>query len=135
MTTSKVVYEGGLRTTATHLRSGQSITTDAPPDNNGRGEAFSPTDLAATSLASCMMTIIGIAAEKRNVSISDMEAEVTKVMAANPRRISEIHLDLKLRISPDDASLREVLETAGRNCPVAKSLHPDILQEVKVTFL
>ena len=132
--TSSVVYMGELRTEATHSASGKIIITDAPTDNHGRGEAFSPTDLAATSLASCMMTVMGIAAQGRNVYIKHMQAEVTKVMAANPRRISEIQVKLEMAIHPDSHELRRAFEEIGRNCPVAKSLHPDIKQEIEFTF-
>jgi len=135
MRLSKVIYKGDLRTLATHLASGESIITDAPVDNNGKGEAFSPTDLAATSLANCMMTVMGIAANARNIEIEKMEAEVTKIMAANPRRISEIIINLDLKINEDTENYRKVLTEVGLNCPVAKSLHPDIKQSVTINYL
>ena len=93
--TSHVLYLGDLRTEATHLQSGQKIITDAPVDNEGRGAAFSPTDLAATSLASCMITIMGIAAKKRNIDIIGTSADIVKVMSPDPRRISEIQINIK----------------------------------------
>jgi putative redox protein len=92
MATSKVIYQGELRTKAIHLQSGTEITTDPPLDNNGKGEAFSPTDLLATSLANCMMTIMGMTANTHHIDLGSLEADVTKVMAADPRRVSEIHI-------------------------------------------
>lgn len=135
MSTSKVFYKGNLRTKAIHLNSAETIITDAPKDNQGQGEAFSPTDLTATSLANCMMTIIGIAAKGRDINIEKMEADVTKIMAPNPRRIVEIVLDMTIKIDPDTESNRKVLKEAGLNCPVAKSLHPEIYQNVTINFL
>lgn len=127
--TSVVKYEAGLRTVATHSMSGKMIITDAPPDNNGKGEAFSPTDLAATSLAACMLTVMGIYAEKNLVSMDGAKAEVSKVMASNPRRIIRVKVDLIMPSSIPDG-FRQKLEEIGVNCPVAKSLHPDIEQEI-----
>jgi putative redox protein len=135
MHTSKVVYLGNLRTAATHIRSGEQIITDAPVDNKGRGEAFSPTDLAATSLATCAITTMGIAAQGRDIEIERMEATVTKVMAANPRRISEVQITISMRISPDNAKNREILEEIGLNCPVAISLHPDLKQTIDFVYV
>lgn len=129
--TSKVIYQGELRTEATHLRSGIDIITDAPPDNQGRGEAFSPTDLCATSLASCMMTIMGISARNRGLDISGTVAEVNKIMAADPRRISRIEVTLHMPDRGFSETDRKALETAGRTCPVALSLHPDIEQDIR----
>ncbi|MFN4300296.1 MAG: OsmC family protein [Thermaurantimonas sp.] len=128
--TSKVEYKGDLRCESTHIRSQQIILTDAPPDNHGRGEAFSPTDLLSTSLATCMLTIMGIAAGEKENLLKGAYAEVTKVMASAPRRVSEIHLKVYLpeQYPVDD---RPRLEQAGRNCPVAKSLHPDIMQDIE----
>lgn len=127
--TSVVKYEAGLRTVATHSMSGKMIITDAPPDNNGKGEAFSPTDLAATSLAACMLTVMGICAEKNQVSLDGAKAEVTKSMVASPRRISKVKVDLIMPSSVPEG-FRQKLEEIGVNCPVAKSLHPDIEQEI-----
>lgn len=129
--TSKIVYKGGLRTKATHLRSGCEIETDAPVDNHGKGESFSPTDLAATSLGACMMTIMGIAARDRHIELENTEIEVEKVMASAPRRIAEIRL--KIRFPDNDLSgeTREYFERIARNCPMAKSLHPDIVQTIE----
>ncbi|MBS9777909.1 MAG: OsmC family protein [Gammaproteobacteria bacterium] len=127
MTTSIVYYQGQLRTTATHCQSGNEIITDAPTDNHGRGEAFSPTDLVATALASCMMTIMGIKAEDLGLESLTMRADVEKVMQANPRRIAEICIDLYLPVTLS-ARERAILEAAAHTCPVAHSLHTDIVQ-------
>jgi putative redox protein len=132
--TSKVVYMGNLRTNLTHLYSGTEIITDAPLDNQGLAQSFSPSDLAATSLATCMMTIMGIKARDMNLQLEGTELEVTKVMAANPRRISEIHINIKFPKNNFTQEVKTALETAARNCPVAKSLHPDILQEIVFNF-
>jgi uncharacterized OsmC-like protein len=126
--TSKVFYNGDLRSTCTHLQSGQSIITDAPTDNNGRGEAFSPTDLTATSLATCMITVMGIKARANEWNIDGAELSVTKVMASEPRRISEIHIRVMMPAGGFDEKSRKILENTGRTCPVALSLHPDIKQ-------
>lgn len=128
-TTSTIEYLGHLRTQATHTRSSEQITTDAPPDNNGKGEYFSPTDLCATSLASCMLTIMGIKAQSMGFDLGYTRVECQKVMAANPRRIAAVHLQLHVA-GKYSQEQKEALETAGLNCPVAKSLHPDIEQKV-----
>lgn len=130
MFTSHVKYEGELRTTATHLRSGSTITTDAPVDNHGRGEAFSPTDTVATALATCMFSIMGIAAKTHNINLQGAEADVLKVMADNPRRIAEIRVKFHFPLQYSDKE-KKILETAALNCPVAKSLHPEIRQMVE----
>lgn len=126
--TSEVIYNGDLRTTCTHLKSGSHFETDAPVDNNGKGERFSPTDLLATSLATCMVTVMGIKARTMNFDLNDIRVEVLKKMAAEPRRVSGI--DLKFRIPENLASIDEktivILKNTGNTCPVAKSLHPDI---------
>lgn len=128
--TSKVVYQGELRTECTHLRSGSTYITDAPTDNHGKGEAFSPTDTVATGLASCMITVMGIKARDLGVELAGSTAEVTKHMAANPRRISKVELDLYLPSGVGDKH-RKILENTGRTCPVAMSLHPDIEQVIR----
>ena len=124
-------YQGGLRTELVHLKSGQRLITDAPVDNKGKGEAFSPTDLAAAALGSCMLTIMGITANTQNINIDGTYAKVKKVMGEEPRRIAEIHLDITF-IQPVSEKHRTILERAVHHCPVSKSLHPD-LKEV-VTF-
>lgn len=129
MTTSKVRYEGQLRTAAVHVQSDNRIITDAPTDNHGKGEAFSPTDLLATSLASCMLTIMGIKAEQMGIDITGTSAEVTKIMAADPRRVSEVHVIVTFP-QPLDDKTQSIFYNTALTCPVAKSLHPDITQNV-----
>ena len=126
---SKVKYKGELRTEAEHLRSGKTIITDAPIDNQGKGEAFSPTDLVATALASCMLTIMGIVAERDGIKLEGTIAEVEKIMAENPRRIGEIKIKIKFsqKLNPDE---REKLERAAKTCPVSGSLN----ENLKETF-
>ena len=130
----KVLYEGELRTRCTHLKSDTSIITDAPTDNNGKGEAFSPTDLVSSGLASCMMTLVGIAANAREIQIDRMEAEVTKKMASSPRRIEAISITLYIEAKNSTAQNKQDLQKAAETCPVALSLHPDIRQEIEVIF-
>ncbi len=125
MPTSKVTYLGDLRTSSVHLQSGSEIITDAPLDNNGKGEAFSPTDTVANGFASCMFTVMGIKAREMGVDISGATAEVTKVMAAEPRRISEIHVTFDMNLEADEKT-KTILERTALTCPVHFSLHPDI---------
>jgi len=132
--TSKVTYIGDLRTEAVHLSSQHSITTDAPTDNHGMGEKFSPTDLVATALASCMMTIIGIKARTWDKDPKGMAAEVTKIIASDPRRIGEIVIRLSIPVLLYNEKEREILRNAALACPVAKSLHPDLLQNISIIF-
>ncbi|MBN8692908.1 MAG: OsmC family protein [Bacteroidetes bacterium] len=132
MITSTVKYPGELRTEATHVKSGTTIITDAPTDNHGKGEAFSPTDLVATALASCMISIMGIVSMKEGITKADgATAEVTKVMYADPRRIGEIHVTVTMPKLNYSEKERKMYEHAAFTCPVAKSLHPDIKQEIK----
>jgi putative redox protein len=135
MLTSKVKYLGKLRTVLTHIRSGQEVITDAPVDNKGKGEAFSPTDLAATSLATCAITTMGIAADGRGIQLEIADAEVLKIMENNPRRIAGIDVKISLRILPDTAENRSILEEIGLNCPVARSLHPDVKQSMTFEYV
>ena len=128
--TSTVGYDGALRTTAIHLRSGNTIITDAPTDNNGKGEAFSPTDLVATALASCMITIMGIRADKLGIDITGTKAEIQKIMAANPRRIAEIVIAVTMPPGSYEDRHKEILEKAARTCPVALTLHADTIQSI-----
>jgi len=128
MATSHVIYTGGLHTTATHLASNSSIETDAPIDNNGKGEAFSPTDLMSTSLANCMLTVMGIAANAHGYNMDGAKADVTKIMAQNPRRVSEIIVDVTMPKNNFDDKAKSILENTARTCPVSKSLHPDLIQ-------
>ncbi|MBT8257669.1 MAG: OsmC family protein [Bacteroidia bacterium] len=132
--TSKVTYLGQLRTKNQHLKSGNTYPTDAPVDNNGKGEAFSPTDTVATGLANCMLTVMGIKAERMDIDMSGTTAEVTKIMASDPRRISEIVIDIDFPIQADEKT-RAILENTARTCPVIYSLHPDIKKVVTFNWL
>ncbi|GAB3202740.1 putative OsmC-like protein [Pontibacter aydingkolensis] len=134
MTTIKSSYKGDLRTTATHVASTNTIITDAPVDNNGKGEAFSPTDLVCAALGSCMMTIMGITANRCSINIEGMEIDIVKVMAAEPRRIAEIILNFKMPSNSYTAKDKAILENAARTCPVALSLHPDIKQTISFQY-
>lgn len=129
MATSIVRYLGDLRSSSMHLQSGTEILNDAPVDNHGKGEAFSPTDMVANSLATCMITIMAIKAKDMDIELKGTTAEVTKVMAAEPRRISEIHIDFNMDIDADDKT-KTILERAAMTCPVFYSLHPDIKKEI-----
>jgi len=133
MTTSVVFYSGNLRTESQHLQSGETITTDAPIDNEGTGQAFSPTDLAATSLANCMMTVMGIVANRHNIDIEGARADVEKFMGVNPRRIVEIKIDFHFPISYDIAT-KKLLEQSALNCPVSKSLSESISQNIHFNY-
>jgi putative redox protein len=135
MITSKVIYLGELRTEATHIQSENTIHTDAPKDNHGKGEAFSPTDLVATALASCMLSIMGIVALKEGItSVEGTEAEVTKVMYAEPRRIGEIHIKITFPKKEFTDKEKKIYEHAAHTCPVAKSLHPDLKQVIEFVW-
>lgn len=130
--TSSVVYKGELRTLCTHLESGKQIITDAPVDNQGNGDAFSPTDLLATSLAACMITVMGIKARDMNIDLRSTQAEVEKVMLSDPRRVGAIRIKLMFPDLELDEKQQEILRRAAMTCPVIHSLHPDI--EKTVTF-
>ncbi len=133
--TSKILYTGGLRTEATHLDSGQKIITDAPKDNHGQGQAFSPTDLVATALGSCMLTIVGIAANTHGFNIEGTEVEITKIMSANPRRIAEVVVTFNLPQGQNYTDKeRKIIESAAHSCPAAQSLHPDTVQTVTFNY-
>lgn len=135
MATSFVKYLGGLRTTAEHLASKQKYFTDAPVDNHGKGEAFSPTDLMATSLANCMLTVMGIKAQGEGMtSIDGTTAEVTKIMYAEPRRVGEIHIKLTFPKNNYSEKDKKIYEHTAHTCPVAKSLHPDLKQELEFVW-
>ncbi|MBL0013344.1 MAG: OsmC family protein [Flavobacterium sp.] len=126
--TSKITYLGELRTTCEHLQSGTTILTDAPTDNHGKGEAFSPTDMVATSLGSCMISIMAIKSMDLDVDLTNSTIEITKIMQAEPRKIAKIIVSLQL---PDTTEKNKViLERAAMTCPVFLSLHPDIEKEV-----
>ncbi len=133
--TIKTVYTGNLRTEATHLDSGAKLITDAPKDNQGNGEAFSPTDLVATSLGSCMLTIMAIAGRTHNIDIDGTEVEITKIMQAEPRRIGEIVVTFNFPEGKEYSDKeRKILESAAHSCPVAKSLHPDLKQTITFNY-
>lgn len=131
--TSTVVYDENLRTVCTHEKSGSILETDAPPDNQGNGDRFSPTDLVATALASCMLTTMGIKARDMEVNLKGVKIEVEKIMASNPRRISAINLTFhfpgEFKVTPKDQT---ILERTALTCPVFYSIHPDI--QVNVVF-
>lgn len=133
METAEIIYEGELITVAKHLKSGQTLTTDAPIDNNGKGSNFSPTDLMSVSLASCMLTIIGINAEKNNFDIGKITVKMTKIMGSNPRRVIEIILKMNFEKDFDTATKTKIEEWA-KNCPVAKSLNPEIDQNIEFIY-
>ena len=130
MATIQTIYLGDLRTEATHVYSGNKIITDAPLDNNGKGEFFSPTDLVAAALGSCMLTLMDLAARRLGIDIRDTKVEISKVMSSEPpRRIAQINLDFYLPADFDDKT-KLTLQNAALTCPVGKSLHPDLLQNV-----
>ena len=123
--TASIIYTGNLRCQAEHIQSKTQIETDAPTDNHGKGERFSPTDMLCVSLATCMLTTMGIKAADMNVDITNAKAEVTKHMASDPRRVAKIEVEVSLPANGDEKE-RLILEKTGNNCPVAKSVHPDI---------
>jgi uncharacterized OsmC-like protein len=130
METIKTVYLGELRTEATHLQSNDTIYTDAPMDNHGKGKAFSPTDLFTASFGSCMLTIMGIAAQAHGFNIDGATAKITKIMRTNPRRIVEIIAELTFPENNYSAKEKKIIELCAKECPVANSLHPDLKQTV-----
>ena len=127
-------YVGKLRTSSTHLSSGKNIITDAPIDNTGKGEACAPTDLVASALCSCMTTVMGICAEKGNFEMPNSTAKITKIMSADPRKISEIKIELNFDNNNLNDTQKNKLMSVAENCPVAKSLNPDIKQTLKFNF-
>lgn len=133
MTTVKTIYQSNLRTQATHLQSNTTILTDAPTDNHGLGEAFSPTDLVATALGSCMLTIMGIAAKTHGFDIDGTLVDITKVMGTAPRRIVEIVVTLNFPSDYSDKHKR-IIEACAKECPVANSLHPDLKQTITFNY-
>jgi len=134
MATSSIKYIHPLKTNATHNRSGNSLITDAPVDNNGKGEYFSPTDLAATSLASCLMTVMGIYADQNNLDLGEINCELQKEMASNPRRIKAITIEVNWKTSLAEKDI-EKLKKVGLNCPVSNSLNPEIEQNITFNML
>ncbi|MEK6780805.1 MAG: OsmC family protein [Bacteroidota bacterium] len=134
MTSISASYLGSLRTKATHLKSGNTILTDAPVDNNGKGEAFSPTDLVCAALSSCMMTIMGMVAEREKIDITGLTSEIVKIMSSNPRKIAEIQITFtheKLIATPEQ---KQKLKHAAQTCPVALSLSASLKQNVAFYF-
>jgi putative redox protein len=129
MPTSKIVYKGELRTSCIHVQSGTEILTDAPTDNHGKGEAFSPTDLVATALGSCMVSIMAIKSKDLELDLENSTIEVTKIMQAEPRKIARIEVVLNMAVDTSDKN-KTILERAAKHCPVLLSLHPDIEKEV-----
>jgi len=129
MATIETIYLGDLRTEATHVQSGTKIITDAPLDNQGRGEAFSPTDLLSASLASCMLTIMGIKARASNIDIDNTKCSITKIMAADPRRVAEIVISFKFPKTYTEKE-QQLLERAALTCPVYYSVHEDLKKTV-----
>ena len=127
-------YLGKLRTHSTHLKSSETIITDAPVDNNGKGNAFSPTDLVASALCSCMTTVMGICAEKNNFELPGSTAHVTKIMESHPRRISKIIIEINFDNNNLSDQQIEKLVAVAKGCPVAQSLSSDLIQEVKFNF-
>jgi len=134
MNTYEIKYNGDLRTTSTHLDSGSTIGTDAPKDNHGLGEKFSPTDMICSALASCILTIMAIAVEKNSIDIKNTIAKVKKIMGSNPRRITKIKIDI---IFPQDydSKTKAILERAAYNCPVHQSLSKDMEKDISFKYL
>jgi putative redox protein len=134
MVTMTGIYLGELRTEATHLKSGNKIITDAPPDNNGKGEAFSPTDLTCASLNSCMMTLMGILANREGIDLTGLRSDIVKIMASNPRKIAEVQITFTHTALNATSVQKEKLKRAALTCPVALSLEPSIKQTVTFNF-
>ena len=134
MATIKSSYLGNLRTESTHLQSNTNLLTDAPVDNNGKGERFSPTDLVASALGSCMVTIMGIVADRDGVNLEGLSWEVTKIMQSAPRKIEEIKIDFFWDFPFQDSGMIQKLKNAARTCPVALSLDPSIKQTITFNF-
>ena len=134
MTTSTIKYAGNLRTEAVHLKSNNTIITDAPTDNQGKGEAFSPTDLVATALGSCILTIIGIKANEHNFKIKGIEVEITKIMKSNPRKIGEVIVEFDFLKEKYSEKEQTIIKNSAKTCPVALSLDKEIKQTLIFNF-
>lgn len=134
MHTIETIYNGELRTSATHVKSGTEIITDAPIDNHGKGEAFSPTDLVAAAFGSCLLTIMGVAESNFNLNLKGTKLKITKIMAENPRKIGEIIVELNFPANNYNEKQKQVIEHITRNCPVGLSLHPDIKQTIILNY-
>lgn len=135
MATSKVKYLGELRTLSVHLKSNSELISDAPTDNQGKGQAFSPTDTVANALASCMITIMGIKANEHDWDITGTNATVTKIMTSNPRAIGEIQIQMVVKGVNDNEKAKTILKNAAINCPVAKSLSENINQVIEFDWM
>lgn len=133
MATAAITYVGELRTQCIHIQSGTIINTDAPKDNHGKGEAFSPTDLVATALGSCMVSIMAIKSREMDVDLKDSTIDVTKIMQAEPRKIAKIIVELNMNATVTEKE-KTILERVAMNCPVLLSLHPDIEKEVTFSW-
>jgi len=131
----KVEYLGDLRTRSTHLPSGNELITDAPTDNKGKGEYFSPTDLIGASLLTCMITVMGILANEKGIPFSIKSSSINKIMVANPRRVSVLEIEIEILDEGQSEKQRKMLQNAAEECPVAYSIHPDIKQDLKISFL
>jgi len=134
MATSRTIYLGELRTENEHIRSGKKLITDAPVDNQGKGEAFSPTDLVATALSDCIMTIMGIKARDKGLDLTGTTIETTKIMSPEPRRIAEIVVEITFPKNDFSEKDKVILAAVSKTCPVALSLHPDVKQTVKFNW-
>ncbi len=132
--TAEIIYKGELRTEMKHLKSGVTVVTDAPTDNHGKGEAFSPTDIVATATGSCALSIMGIAGNTHNINIDGTRAEVLKVMVNNPRKISEVNMNFYFPENNYSDKEKAILENAARTCPVILSLHPDIKMDIQFHY-
>ncbi|MBQ1748167.1 MAG: OsmC family protein [Bacteroidales bacterium] len=135
MTKMLTIYKGNLRNEVTHLQSGTKILTDAPLDNHGKGESFSPTDLLASSLGCCMLTIMGISAQSYGFSLEGTRVETEKIMGTDPRRVVEIKIDFHF---PEGSNFtpqqKRIIESAAKTCPVANSLHPDLKKTINFNW-
>lgn len=134
MVSMKARYNGDLTCTATHLKNGVELTTDAPVDNNGKGSTFSPTDLLCTSLATCMMTLMGITANAKGIQLGRIDVDIEKIMASDPRRVAGINLNFVVENKGYDHREMEILKNAALTCPVAKSILPDIQVNAEFRF-
>jgi putative redox protein len=134
MATAKTIYKGDLRTEITHIRSGSIIVTDAPPDNKGKGEYFSPTDMVASALGSCIFTIMGIAAREHGFSIDGATCTITKIMTEKPRKIGEIKIEMDFTGHEYSDKQKKILEYCVKTCPVSLSLHESVIQNVTLNF-
>ncbi len=132
--TASITYEGDLRCSATHLQSGTVIETDAPTDNRGKGEKFSPTDTLCVSLATCLLTTMALKARDMNIELRDTKIDVLKHMLKDPRRVAQIDVTINFPELQLDEEQKNILETTGNNCPVAKSLHPDLKTNIQYNW-